>query len=183
MSELLERLREAWSGLSPREQILVGSAGGMTVIAILIFGLVMPVLSFADGTTQRVETAEQQIQAMLRLQREYAEINSRLSGVEQRIQGQRGRQNIRTLLDSLAQQSSVSIASMEERQAGKNDHYVETKVQVSLKNVSLTQAIRYLHNIESADQQLSVKSLRVKGRSDKSQLLDITFSVSSFEPT
>jgi hypothetical protein len=71
---------------------------------------------------------------------------------------------------------------MEERQAGKNDQYVETKVEVSLKNVSLSQTITYLHKIESASQQLSVKSLRIKGRQDKSQLLDVTFSVSSFEP-
>jgi len=71
---------------------------------------------------------------------------------------------------------------MEERQAGKDDHYIETKVEVALKNVTLNQAVKYLENIESANRQLSVKSLRIKGRQDRSQLLDVTFSVSSFEP-
>jgi type II secretory pathway component PulM len=183
MSELVDRLRAAWDNLSPREQILVATAGAMAGVALLVFVVVMPVLGMADSAEQRVLSAEQQLVAMTRLQREYAEINSRLEGVERRIQSQRGRQNIRTLLENLSKESAVRIDSMEERQAGKNDHYVESKMEVSLKNVSLSQTIKYLHNIEDSDQQLSVKSLRVKGRSDKSQLLDVTFSVSSFEPT
>ncbi len=105
-----------------------------------------------------------------------------LTGVEERIQNQRGRQNIRTLLESLAKKSSVRIASMEERQAGKNDHYVETKVEVSLKGVSLNQTIKYLHNIEDSDQQLSVKGLRIrsKKKAEDAETLDVTFFVSSY---
>ena len=110
------------------------------------------------------------------------EIESRLRGVEERIENQQGQRNIRTLLEILAKSSAVKISSMEERQAGKNEHYIESKVEVSLKNVSLSQVIKYLHNIESAARQLSVKSLRIRGRQDKSQLLDVTFAVSSFEP-
>ena len=74
---------------------------------------------------------------------------------------------------------------MEERQAGENEQYSETKVEVSLKNVTLTQTVNYLHNIESSDRVLSVKSLRVrnnKKRAGDAELLDVTFTVSSFEP-
>jgi type II secretory pathway component PulM len=182
MSELLDRIRSILDNLSPREQMLVSAAGVMLVLALITFAVVMPIINLANSSEQRVESAERQIEAMRRLYRDYAEIQSKLSGVEDRISSQQGSQNIRTLLETLAQQSSVRIASMEERQAGKNDAYVETKVEVSLKNVSLSQTIKYLHNIESANQQLSVKSLRIKGKQDKTQLLDVTFSVSSFEP-
>jgi general secretion pathway protein M len=183
VNELLERARNAWDNLSPREQILVGAAGAALAVTLLVFAIVMPVLGMADRESTRVQSAEQQIMAMIRLQREYAEISGRLQGVEQRIKNQGNQQNIRTLLDNLAQNSSVRIASMEERQASKNDQYVETKVEVSLRNVSLSQTIKYLHNIEASPQQLSVKSLRIKGRGDQSQLLDVTFAVSSFEPS
>ena len=40
----------------------------------------------------------------------------------------------------------------------------------------------YLHKIEDSDRLLTVKSLRIKGRSDKSDLLDVSFHVSTFEP-
>lgn len=183
MGELIERLRAAWESLNPREQLLVGIAGGGVVLTVLAFAVVMPIAGMADRASQRVDNAEQQIVMMARLSREYAELDSRLRGVEQRIKSQQGRQNIRTLLENLAKESAVRINSMEERQASSSDEYNETKVEVSLKNVSLNQVVKYLHNIETSPQQLSVKSLRVKGRQDQSQLLDVSFSVSSFEPT
>jgi type II secretory pathway component PulM len=184
LTELLAKLQNAWSNLAPREQILVGISGLMLAASIVVFGLITPLVELSNGSQQRVETAQRQLEAMSRLQLEHAEIQSRLTGVEERIQNQRGRQNIRTLLESLAKKSSVRIASMEERQAGKNDHYIETKVEVALKGVSLSQTVEYLHEIEAANQQLSVKGLRIKGRdaSGDAQLLDVTFSVSSFEP-
>jgi type II secretory pathway component PulM len=182
MQELLSQLRTAWDNLSSREQVLVAGAGASVLVALIVFALVMPFMSLADGAEQRVGTAEQQLLTMIRLQREYNEIQSRLGSVEQRIQNQSGAQNIRTLLETLAKESAVRIEAMEERQAGKNDHYIETKVEVKLKNVTLNQMVKYLHNIESSQSQLSVKSLRVRAKTDKSQLLDVTFSVSSFEP-
>jgi hypothetical protein len=42
--------------------------------------------------------------------------------------------------------------------------------------------VTYLHQIETAPQVLSVKSLRIRTRQDKPELLDVTFTVSSFEP-
>jgi general secretion pathway protein M len=183
VGELIEQLRAAWESLNSREQLLVGIAGGGVVLTVLAFTVVMPIAGMADRASQRVDNAEQQIVMMARLSREYAELDSRLRGVEQRIRSQQGRQNIRTLLENLAKESAVRINSMEERQASSSDEYNETKVEVSLKNVSLNQVVKYLHNIETSPQQLSVKSLRVKGRQDQSQLLDVSFSVSSFEPT
>jgi general secretion pathway protein M len=182
MGELVERLRIVWESLAPREQALVGIAGGALVFSLLAFVVVMPIVDVAGRATQRVDNAERQIIAMARLSREYAELDSRLRGVEERIKSQRGQHNIRTLLENLARESAVRINSMEERQASSSDHYSETKVEISLKNVSLNQIVKYLHKIEASPQQLSVKSLRIKGRQDQSQLLDVSFSVSSFEP-
>ena len=183
MSDWIDRLRNIWDNLAPREQILVGVAGVMGGLSLLVFVVIMPFFSMIDGARNRVQTAEQSLMAMVRLEREYAEIDQRLSLVEGRIQNQGNQQNLRTLLDNLAQNSAVRIASMEERQASKNDQYVETKVEVALKNVSLSQTVKYLHNIEASSQPLSIKNLRIRTRPDNSQLLDVTFSVSSFEPT
>ena len=40
----------------------------------------------------------------------------------------------------------------------------------------------YLNQIESSEQVLSVKSLRIRTRKDKPSFLDVTFTVSTFEP-
>jgi hypothetical protein len=118
---------------------------------------------------------------MQRLRREFDEVNGRLSAVEGRIQeGPRG--NIFTTLESLAQQAAIKVDAMEPQPSTASERYKETKVQVVLKAVTLAQTVQYLQGIETAPQVLSVKSLRVKTRQDKPDLLDVTFTVSSFEP-
>jgi type II secretory pathway component PulM len=81
MSELLARIRTAWDNLSPREQMLVAAAGGMTAIALIAFVIVMPIANLASSAEQRVASAAQQIEVMKRLHRDYAEIQQRLRGV------------------------------------------------------------------------------------------------------
>jgi hypothetical protein len=71
---------------------------------------------------------------------------------------------------------------MEPQATPSNDRYRETKVEVELKEVTLQQAVSYLHQIESSEQVLSVKSLRMRTRNDQASFLDVTFTVSTFEP-
>jgi len=179
VNELIERLRAAFEGLTPRERILVSAAAGTLLLVVLWLGL-SSVLSAQDSARSGAGSAEQQLEAMRRLRREYDEVTSRLALVEQQIQGASQNRNTLTLLEGLAAASGVKVESMEERQAQQNDRYRETKVEVELRSVTLTHMVNYLHNIESAPQLLSVKSLRVKTRKDDT--LDVTFSVSSFEP-
>jgi type II secretory pathway component PulM len=191
MNELLGRIRVVWEGLAPRERMLVGAAGGALAVLLLVFGLVMPVLAATDRATERVEQAEQRLLMMQRMRRDWDGLHTRLASVESRIEASRQGQNLLTLLAALAQRAGVQPASMEKRQSGESERYEETKVEVSLKNVTLKQAIDYLASIEGSSEPLSVKSLRIKGRSGRprtasgeapAELLDVTFSVSAFEP-
>ena len=190
MNELLGRIRVLWDGLAPRERILVGIAGGALALTILLFGLIMPVMSATDRAAEGAEDAERDLVAMQRMKREWDGLHTRLSTVEGRIQNSRDGGNLLTLLESLAGRAGVKPTSMEKRQSGESEQYEETKVEVSLKNVTLQQAVSYLSSIESADQPLSVKSLRIKrrpGRPSASEekpedLIDVTFSVSGFKP-
>lgn len=181
MNRWLEQLRSALEGLAPRERILVSTVGALVVVALFWFGLARPLMALRSGGEERVADAERQIQLLERLRAQYQEVNGRLSAVEQRIaSGTRG--NLRTTLETLASQAAVKIESMEPQSSPAHDRYKETKVEVGLKRVTLPQTVRYLHEIESTDQALSVKTLRVRSRSDNPELLDVTFTVSSFEP-
>ena len=182
MKELLERLRAAWDNLADRERLLVGAAGIMLGIALLWLLIVMPALGARSRVDERVAAAEQQLEVMERLRQEFDAVSGRLERVEQRIRtGRRG--NLRTTLDNLAQRSGVTIESMEPQPSPANDRYRETKVEVALKGVSLPQTVSYLQRILDSQQEvLSVKSLRIRIRPDQPELLDVTFTVSSFEP-
>ncbi|MGH0032050.1 MAG: type II secretion system protein GspM [Myxococcota bacterium] len=181
MNEWIARMRAAYAELAPREQILVASAGGLLALAILYVAVVSPVLGMLDRGGMRRDTAEQELAVMKRLAREHAAIQQQLGDVEERIrQGSRG--NLRTTLETLAQRSAVKVESMEPQASPANEVYRETKVAVGLKSVDLPQTVAYLHAIESSPQVLSIKSLRIRSRPDKSTLLDVNFTVSSFEP-
>lgn len=182
MREWIARLRAVFEDLSPREQVLVGVAllvlGGTFVWLVAI----SPALSAAERAEQRVSAAEQRLLEMTRLRAQWDEVSGRLGGVEQEIRGGPSG-NLFTTLESLAQRSAIKVDSMEPQAAASTDTYRETKVAVVLKGVTLTQMVSYLGGIEQAPQRLSVKSLRIRTRSDKPELLDVNFTVSSFEPT
>ena len=181
MNELMARLDSAWSALSPRERILCGVAGSLTVFAILFVGIIQPIVALADSIENRVVAAEQQLKVMNRLRRQYDVVNASLTKVEERIRANQEQRNLLTLLESLAASSSIRVDSMEERKAQDDSKFKETRFEVRLKNVSLRDTVSYLHAIEMSDQLLTVKSLRIKNRPDKSNLLDVTFNVSTFD--
>jgi type II secretory pathway component PulM len=190
MSVLLGRVQVLWDGLAPRERVLVAIAGGALVIAILLLGIVMPVMAALDNATSKAENAERQLVMIQRMRSDWDGLHQRLAAVETQIQGSSERQNLLTLLATLAANAGVKPTSMEKRQSGESERYEETKVEVSLKGVSLLQAVSYLESIESANQPLSVKSLRIKTRPSRAgkvdlmaaNLIDVTFSVSAFKP-
>jgi type II secretory pathway component PulM len=181
MNALWARLRALIRGLAPRERALLSVAGGTALLLLGYLLLVRPVAAAQRNAELRVAAAEDQLVAVRRMRTDLDEVQARLSSVEQRIaRGPRG--NIFTLLETLAGRSAVKVESMEPQTALSSEQYRETKVEVVLKSVTLGQAVNYLHQIESADQVLSVKSLRIRTRRDDSKLLDVTFTVSSFEP-
>jgi type II secretory pathway component PulM len=189
MNEILGRVRVVWEGLATRERLLVGIAGAALGLMILLFGIVMPVINATRSASASADDAQRQLAMMQRMRREWDQLHGRLGAVEARIQASSDAQNLLTLLEALAAQAGVKPASMEKRQSGESERYEETKVEVSLKTVTLQQAVNYLTSIERADQPLSIKSLRIKRRPGRERvgdetvadLIDVTFTVSGFK--
>jgi general secretion pathway protein M len=181
VSELWSRLLNAFNGLEARERLLVSIVGLLLAAALLYLAVVGPILRASDRGEERLATADQRLAVMQRLRRDYDDVQGRLADVEQRIR--RGaRSELRTTLESLAQQATVKVESMEPQASPSHPKYRETKVEVGLRNVTLAQTVNYLHQIDIAPQALSVKSLRIRTRAEQPDLLDVTFTVSSFEP-
>lgn len=181
MTKPWTRVWTAFQGFSARERLLIGSAAGMLLFALLWFGVVMPVVATGTRIGTRADGAEQMHVVITRLRRDFDDVAKRLAAVEQRIRTE-SRGNLRTTLETLASTASVKVESMEPQSSPSNDRFRETKVEVGLSGVTLPQTVNYLHQIESAPQVLSVKSLRIRTRPDAPELLNVTFTVSSFEP-
>lgn len=180
MRSWLARLRAFFANLSPRERMLVSLVGVLAAGLVAVVA-VLELLAVGDRIDSRRAAAEQQLEVMAQLRREFDDVSIRLRSVEERIQSaQRG--NLRTTLESLAQRANVKVESMEPQASPTHERYRETKVEVGLREVTLAQAVSYLHEIERTPQPLSVKALRMRTRQEKPEFLDVTFTVSSFEP-
>lgn len=180
MGEILARIRAWFEDLTPRERLALGVVGLALGLALVWVAAVQPMQRAQADAETRIDAAEMQIGLMVRQRAQYDEIAGRLKRVEARIaRGPKG--NIFTTLESLARNSAIKIESLEPQAAPAGDRYVEEKVQVVLKSVTLTQLSTYLSQIEGAPQLLSIKALRIRTRADKPELLDVTFTVSSFE--
>jgi len=182
MNELWSRMLAAWDNLSMRERALLAAMAGVAGAFVLTLLVLNPLLKALDRGGQRIQGAEQQLQLMIRLERDYKEVHGQLQATEEQIRGNKERRDVLTQLEALASRAMVKVDAMKERQAAKHDEYRETRVEVALKKVTLAQTTEYLHSIETSERLFAVKSMRIRTRSDGSELLDVTFTVSSFEP-
>ena len=180
MNEWIARLRAWFEGLARREKLLVASAAAALGFVLFVVAIVQPLLSSRAAAAERAEAAEQQYESVRQIKTRFDDVSVRLSAVEQRIAtGPQG--NLLATLESLANKSGVKLDSTEPRSAPAAPPYRETKLQVTLFNSSLPQVVRFLHEIENAPQVMSVKSLRLRMRPDQPGMLEVTFTVSSFE--
>jgi type II secretory pathway component PulM len=180
VNEWLGRFRAWFDSLARREKLLVAAAGGATAFALFLVGVVQPLLGARSSAAARAEAAQQEFRAVSEIKTRYDEVSGRLASVERRIaSGPQG--NLLATLQDLASKSAVKLDSIEPRSAPSAPPYRETKLQVTLANTSLPQVVRFLHEIESAEQVMSVKSLRLRMRADQPGMLEVTFTVSSFE--
>jgi type II secretory pathway component PulM len=180
VKERLNRMRAWFEGLARREKLLVAGAGGAVALAIVFVAIVQPLLDARSAAAARAETAQEQYDTVRNVKLRYDEVSARLAAVEQKIAtGPQG--NLLATLQDLAQRSAVKLDSIEPRTAPSAPPYRETKLQVTLANTSLPQVVRFLHEIETAPQVMSVKSLRLRMRADQPGMLEVTFTVSSFE--
>lgn len=181
MKRRLTTLFARFESLSLRERILVSAAAGLTLLAALIFGGVLPILGVLDRAQLRAKNAEDQMLLFASLAQQYQTVHASLEQKKAVIEkGPRGQ--ALSKLEALAQRANLRVDSMAPESAGRNEKYVETKVLVNLKGVGLTDVVNYLNQIESAQENFSIKTLRIQASRNQSTQLDVTFTVSSFEP-
>jgi len=185
VNELLAPLRRYLAGRSARERWLLVAVGCVLAFLLVYVGVIVPLQEGAAGADQRVAQLEGERTRALRIAAEMRAIQGELAAVEAAIQP--GAQtNLIALLSTLAAEAKISqeqLESIEPKQPSENAKYPETRAEVRLKGTSLEQIVTFLHRIETSSSHLIVRSLKIRtrGESDSGPVLDVSFSVSSFE--
>jgi hypothetical protein len=185
MNELLAALRLYLQRRSPRERWLLVAAACVLAL-LLVYGIaIAPLSARAKATEARTAEAESQVTRALQLASEMRGLQGELADVEGRIQPG-AKTNLIAVLSTLASEAKISqeqLESIEPKQPSANAQYPETRAEVRLRGTSLEQAVAFLYRIETSSSHLIVRSLKMRTRGDAAgnPVLDVSFSVSSFE--
>ena len=185
MNDWLAPLRSYLSSRSPRERWLL-VAGACALALILVYSIfIVPLGETARAADARVAQLEVELIRAQGIAREMRALQGELASVEARIQPG-ANTNLIALLSTLAADAKISqeqLESIEPKQPSANARYPETRAEVRLKGASLDQMVEFLHKIETSRSHLIVRSLKIRSRGDgpNGPVLDVSFSVSSFE--
>ena len=186
MNELVNRFRDYLNTRTPRERWLLACAAAVVALVLCYTSVIAPLGRGAEASQQRAAELDTDLLQARRLASEIRRLQGGVEAIEATIVSGK-RTNLLALLETLAARSSIQknqIESIKPTPVSGNSKYPETKVSVILRGTTLEQIIRLLHAIESAESHLIMRSLQVR-KARRSQegdkLLDVTFSVSSFE--
>lgn len=167
---------------SPRERWLLVGIGAIAATLFVQLAVVDPLKAATAEAIAEADRLEQGLQRASRLAPEIRRLRQEIGKVEKRIQP--GAQtNLLQLLEQIAEAAQMRdrLESVKPKRASGNDQYPEARAEVQLRGATLPQLVQFLYRIQTADLYLIVRSLSIKTRNDDTQLLDVSFSVSSFQ--
>ncbi len=183
MTEWLERLRSLIQQRTARERWMTVLALGVVAFLAVQSLWLQPLQVRSAQVAQEIDMRQTQILTATRLLSDVRRLQGQLARVEPLITPG-AKTDLLTLLESLAAEAGLGpeqIDSVTPKPPSSNDRYPETRVEVRLKGSTLRQLVQLLHKIESGRLYLIVRSLRITTRGKEQQVLDVSFSVSSFE--
>lgn len=182
MNRIWLRIQTLLASRSPRERWLLAACAVLIAFMLVFSAVIRPLRASLSPSRAQVVRLEDEFAQALRMAADIRALQGELHQVEARISPGEST-NLFALLEDLARQARVKdqLESIKPKQPSGNDRYPETRVEVQLKGATLEQTVKFLHKIETAPKHLIIRAIRVRARPDGSQLLDVSFSVSSFQ--
>lgn len=165
-----ERLRIIWSDLqvwylrlTPRERVLVGSAGGATVVVVTFVTLFL-LASSADATRRRTESKLQRLAEAEQLASGYAEAERVRKQAEAALTS--SDVSLITYVGDKGTQAGLEIPSLNPKgdiPVG-DGRIVESSVELTLTDVALPKLVDFLNSLEQGPGVVRVTFLRIEPR-------------------
>lgn len=192
MNELKERINKARDyiedyvaskNLSERDRRAILIAG----IAVSLFFLFFIISSFSSGSSKsrnQVTALREQLKEVKTLVKKYEYSKSTLLEITRSIKKEDEAliSVVETIMvENQIDRNTFSINDSNSNIGDSDGLYNERAVQVDINRIPLEKAIDILYTVQSRKSFLKVSNLRLKTRFDKSNLLDVSFRLSTFE--
>lgn len=169
--------------LSDREKLVVGIGGACLAVLAFWLGVWEPTRAHLELQTRRVQAKRGEYREVQELGRRFENLRTRIEGIEAHLRRSRDF-SILSYLEGLARRLQVQdrIVQMRPRPGEVSRYYRENSVEIRMERVRLPELVRYLYEVENSPELLRIKQIQVRPRFDDSDLLDVRFQVSSYEP-
>lgn len=169
--------------LSDRDKRAVVIAG----VALTAFLLFFVFSSFSTGSSKsknQVNALREQLKEVKTLVKKYEYSKSTLQQITRSIRKEdEALISVveKIMVDNQIDRNTFSIKDSNSSVGNSDSLYNERAVQVDINRIPLEKAIDILYDVQSRRSFLKVSNLRLKTRFDKSNLLDVSFRLSTFE--
>jgi len=167
------------TSLTPRERTFLGAGSG----ALILFIVLVSALGLSRAIARREVQIEERtgyIRQIAALAKDFRAQESDRQEMERKLMGA----NVRlfSYMEELARRKNVTIGDMADRGVTGGDGKIkETSVDVNMPRISLSKLADFLSEIERGPGIIKVKKLRVRGRYDTKEELDVSVTVATYQ--
>lgn len=191
LNKLYEKFKNILKVISNHLVDALSSERDKRVLIIGAVGLLLFILFFSYGSFSRssrryekqVQVLENNLVEIRSLKKDYKASKDRLKELTKTVKKEEEALISvveKILVDNQIERTSFSLKDSNVS-SGSEELYDETSVQVDLRKVPLYKVVEVLYTIQTRDSFLKVSNLRIKTKFDKPDLIDTSFSLSTFE--
>lgn len=176
----LQRLRDAFDGLSARERSLLALLGAVVVMLLLLFGA-YTLYDRIDSLEEKNQAMEKALSDIAKKRGPYLSARARQAQLDSRIGN--SPLSLSGFLEGVAKESSIEIRETNPRTPepiGKK--YIQQSVDLRLGRVKLEPLLKFMHRLETYPSNLVlVTQLSIRARDDKHEEFEVDMTVSTYE--
>ncbi len=175
MATSMERLRDRWEQISPREQRLI-LALGITFVVVVLFLLGRGITGGLDTLNEK----NQEARATLRVLHDYRQNQGSSAGEAQEVKLPDEPVKLQSYLEGIAGEVGISIPGFNPQADATKEGVVTASTRFQIRGISLQQLTDFLEKVESKSPHVVVQSLDIKRDFREKQKLDIDMHVTTY---
>lgn len=177
----LVNIYNALTSLTPRDQLIAVIVAGLLVVILIV----MP-LSWVSGNVstlkKEVQRSQQKLEEVVTKISEYQLLRAEIQALERRYG--RGVASMPATLESIAEKAGLknNIEGWKDKQDIVGDRFIETPIELKLKNATLKKLIDFIYRIESYPSALlRIRTLEIKPRFSNRVFMDVTLDIANIK--
>lgn len=175
MASSMERLRDRWEGLAPREQRLV-AALGITFVVVIFTLLWRGIGGGLTGLEQRNDEIREALSAL----DAYRVGQAEQTGDERKVEIPDEPVRLQSYLEGIATEIGITIPGFNPQTPVTRDGFMESSTRIEVRGMTIGELTDFLERVETRSEHVVIKSLDIKRNFRDQEQLDADMIVTTF---